>query len=192
MKKKLTILILFACAAFMANAQQDTAKKEEFKPSGKLWGYVFGDYAAKLHADSVPSGGVVPGGNTPRKLTGQNQYSSIPQPNWNAFNLRRVYLGYDYNISEKFSASVLLAHESGAESNITTDPSLTSDSKRAFYIKAANVKWKNIFPRADLVVGQQATPTFTTMSEKIWGYRSIEKTITDMRSYLTSAGSTDL
>lgn len=44
-----------------------------------------------------------------------------------------------------------------------------------------NIRFKNIIPRATIVAGQQSTPTFATLSEGIWGYRSIEKTIADMR-----------
>ena len=77
---------------------QDTPKPE-FKPSGKLWGYVFADYYYKVHADSLNRG------------TGE--YSGVKE-NANAFDFRRVYLGYDYNISEKFSAELLLSHEAGS------------------------------------------------------------------------------
>jgi hypothetical protein len=202
MKLKTTMicsLYLTACGILTigtTSAQQDST----FKPSGKVWGYVFGDYAIKAHADSTttqpngsaPSGSQGTGTGTARQLTSQNQYSNIlNNPNYSAFNIRRMYLGYDYDMSPKFSATIVLAHESGAESNTTTEPSLTSDNKRAMYVKYANVRWKNIFPNCDLVIGQQVTPTFATMSEKVWGYRSIEKTITDMRG-LTSASSTDL
>lgn len=155
----------------------DTAKKAGFKPNGKVWGYVFGDYAYKGHADSLKRGAT--------------SYSALPK-DFNSFNIRRAYLGYDFNISERFSTTIVLAHESGIESNTTTDPSLTSDSKRSVYIKYANLTWKNIIPRANLVIGQQVTPTFATLSEKVWGYRSIEKTIADMRSPLTASSSTDL
>ncbi len=171
-------LMLIAFNIINMDAQtQDTTKKAEFKPSGKVWGYVFGDYAYKPHADSLKRGAT--------------SYSALPK-DYNSFNLRRVYLGYDFNISERFTTTIVLAHESGVESNTTTDPSLTSDSKRSVYIKYANLTWKNVIPRANLVIGQQVTPTFATMSEKIWGYRSIEKTIADMRSPLTASSSTDL
>jgi len=57
------------------------------------------------------------------------------------------------------------------------------------YIKAMNIRFKNVIPRATIIAGQQATPTFSTLSEGIWGYRSIEKTIADMRGI---SSSTDL
>jgi hypothetical protein len=140
------------------NTQQtSTEQPAEFKPSGKVWGLVFGDYYVKTHADSLNRGNV--------------QYSNIPK-NYNAFAFRRIYLGYDYQISEKFAAQLLLAHESD---------NLDASGERTVYIKAANVRWKNIIHNNDLIIGQMATPVFALMSEPVWGYRSVEKTIADMR-----------
>ena len=167
----LTALLMLVSANVMS---QDTTKvKEEFKPSGKVWGYAFGDYAFKLHADSA--------------LRGKQQYSGLPK-NYNSFNLRRVYLGYDYQFTSNISSQFLLAHESGMESNPASTNSI-ADGNRGVYIKAMNLRFKNIIPRATIVVGQQSTPTFATLSEGLWGYRSIEKTIADMRGV---SSSTDL
>ncbi len=136
-----------------------------FKPSGKIWGYVFGDYFYKLHADSLNRGNV--------------QFSGIPK-NFNAFTFRRIYLGYDYQISEKFSAHVLLSNENDNADAI---------GERTFYIKAANIQWKNIIPNNDLIIGQSTTPLFVGNSESVWGYRSVERTLVDMRNF---GGGTDL
>ena len=65
-----------------------------FKPGGKLWGLVFGDLYYKAHADTLNRGAV-------------NQYTGIPK-NKNAFQIRRVYLGYTYEISRTFTADFLL------------------------------------------------------------------------------------
>lgn len=139
----------------------------DFKPSGKVWGYAFGDYYLKTHADSLNRG--------------KTQYAGKLYPkDFNAFDFRRIYLGYRYNISEDFSTELILAHE-GDVVNGTGD--------RMVYVKAANLRWKNIVPNNDLVIGQTATPTFAMMSEKVWGYRSIEKTVADMRGF---GGSTDM
>ena len=124
-------------------------------PSGKLWGLSFGDYTVKVHADSLKRG------NT--------QYSGIPK-NFSSFDIRRLYLGYDYTFNEKFAAELLLSHEGNTDAN----------GNRTLFIKAANLRWKNIYKYADLLAGQMSTPTYSLM-EKIWGYRSIEKTIADMR-----------
>src|SRR6478672_5693941 len=150
------------------NATAQTTQDTTFKPSGKLWGYAFGDYYYKAHSDALNRGGA-------------NQYTGIEQGR-NAFQFRRIYLGYNYDISKKFSAEMLLA----AEDNITnrsgaTSGDLTSNNKLTFYIKLANLRWKNIWKGTDLVIGQQSTPAFALLIEPIWGYRSIERTITDIR-----------
>jgi len=146
----------------------DSAFKAGRPNSGRLWGYAFGDYYYKGHDDTLNRGG-------------SNQYTGIPQ-NRNEFQMRRIYLGYDYNITQKFSAELLLA----AEDNITTGGGTTSgdllqDNKFTFYIKLANIRWKNIWKGTDLVVGQVSTPAFPLLSEKIWNYRSIERPLVDVR-----------
>ncbi|HET7116195.1 MAG TPA: hypothetical protein VFI29_06875 [Hanamia sp.] len=174
-KTKISKLLFgFLCLVSMHAMSQDTTKtKEEFKPSGKLWGYAFGDYAYKLHADSA--------------LRGKQQYSGLPK-NYNSFNFRRVYLGYDYQFTQNVSSQLILAHESSFEANPSGTDALT-DNNNSVYIKAMNISFKNIIPRATIIVGQQATPTYATLSEHVWGYRSIEKTIADMRGV---SSSTDL
>lgn len=149
----------------VAPASNDTA----FKPQGKLWGYVFGDFYYKAHGDSAGRGGIA------------NQYTGIPE-NRNAFQIRRAYLGYNYDITPTFSAELLLAAEDNiANPNGTSSGDLLADNKLSFYIKFANIRWKNIWKGTDLVVGQSPTPTFSLLTEGIWGYRSIEKTIADIR-----------
>jgi hypothetical protein len=164
------VLTLFS---MKVTAQDSTKAKTDFKPSGKIWGYAFGDYAYKLHADAANRGNI--------------QYSKLPQ-DYNSFNFRRIYLGYDYQFSPNISSQFLLAHESTFEAN-TSNPNVLTDNNRAMYIKAMNIRFKNVIPRATIIAGQQATPTFSTLSEGIWGYRSIEKTIADMRGI---SSSTDL
>src|SRR6201996_1515064 len=158
----------------------DTAFKAGTANSGRIWGYVFGDYYAKAHSDSANRGG-------------SNQYSGIPT-NRTAFQFRRIYLGYDYNITKKFSAELLLAAEDNFPTGNPTSNTavagntpqsgagdLLGDGKYSFYIKLANIRVKNIWQGTDLVVGQQATPAFPLLSQRIWAYRSIERTISDIR-----------
>jgi hypothetical protein len=175
MKKKLqlvSVFVLFGTMAAFAQ-QKDTA---EFKPSGKLWGYVFGDYAYRMKVNTVKMSDVQYGATT----TNSSGSTFNTPNNYSSFDFRRIYLGYDYEISKTFSASVLTAYE-GSQN--------VSDGSRGLYIKAANLKWKNIFHNADLVIGQSSTPTFATTSEPVWGYRSLEKTIMDMHKI---GGSNDL
>lgn len=140
--------------------------------SGRLWGYMFGDYYYKSHGDSLARGG-------------GNQYSGIPK-NRNAFQFRRIYLGYDYNISRKFAAELLLAAEDNfpgfnPPSSATASGDQLLNNKLTFYIKLANIRWRNIWKGTDFIFGQVATPAFPLLSEKIWNYRSIERTISDIR-----------
>lgn len=166
--KKLFSVFIFAFS-FSAEAQQPpTPADTAFKASGKLWGYSFGDYYYKAHADALSRGGA-------------NQYTGIEQGR-NAFQIRRIYLGYNYDIHPKFSAELLLAAEdNSATQNGTVSGDLLSDNKLSFYIKLANLRWKNIWKGTDLVIGQMATPAFALLVDPTWGYRSIERTITDIR-----------
>ena len=102
------------------NTKAKSETKEEFKPSGKISGYAFGDYAFKLHADSA--------------LRGKQQYSGLPK-NYSSFNLRRVYLGYDYQFSPNISSQLLLAHESAFESNPGSTNSLADGNRSAFMLR---------------------------------------------------------
>ena len=170
-----TLSALLLCG-FNATAQ-NKANDEEFKPHGTLWGYAFGDYAYKANADSVGGG-----------RGGSNQYTKVVK-NTNLFQWRRIYLGYDYEISKKFSAEFLLAAEDDFQSGALGQGNgdILVNNKFSPYVKIANIRMKNVFPGADLVFGQSTTPTFAKQgknaqtSEEVWGYRSIERTITDVR-----------
>ena len=175
-KLLLTTLVVLFISTTKVNAQylwnSDSAFKAGAANSGRIWGYVFGDFYYKPHSDSLNRGG-------------SNQYTGIPQ-NRTAFQFRRLYLGYDYNISKKFSAELLLAAEDNfpagnPPSSAAASGDELSNGKLSYYIKLANIRWKNIWKGTDLVVGQVATPAFPLLSEKIWAYRSIERTIADIR-----------
>lgn len=156
-----------ATAKKNAKADADTS----FKPVRRIWGYAFGDYYYKGHTDGLNRGG-------------SNQYTNVANDR-NAFQLRRVYLGYDYDITKRFTAELLLAAEDNS-TNFGNAPAAGSgdqlvDGKYSFYIKLLNLRYKNIWKGTDLVVGQQATPAFPLLAEKIWSYRSIERTVADIR-----------
>ena len=164
-----------------ANAQD---KDAEFKPHGQLWGYAFGDFAYKDHADSVGSGAV----KYSKGRGGSNQYTTMA-PGTSMFQFRRIYLGYNYEISQKFSAEFLLAAEDDFNAGLDNQAAgdVLQNGKFSPYVKLANIRWKNIFKGSDLVFGQSNTPTFAKQgknsqtAEEVWGYRSIERTITDIR-----------
>ncbi len=170
----LFIFITFSALNSYAQVAQDSTT--EFKPKGNLWGYVFGDVDYKAKADTV-------GNNLGSPGRGGNQYSKLPE-NARMFQMRRVYLGYNYDLSAKFSAEILFAAEDDitqGSGNLVAPGDMLSDNKFAPYLKLANIRWKNIFKGSDLVFGQVATPAFPLLSESVWGYRSIERTVSDIR-----------
>jgi hypothetical protein len=179
MKKQIAIITAVAGLFAVNELKAQDAPKEEFKPSGKLWGYTFGDISYKAHADSAG------------RNSNNTQYSGSAKGQ-SSFEFRRIYLGYDYQISPKISTQFLLAQESLTEVQNgllnATQVQLGSDNKRVMYIKLANIKMKDVLPHTDLVVGQSETPSFPMLTEKVWGYRSIERTVLDMHR----GGSNDL
>ncbi len=142
-----------------------------WKPVRRLWGYAFGDYYYNAHADAANRGA-------------ETNYNSVPTYR-NAFQFRRIYLGYDYDISKKFAAELLLACEPSANTNQAAGTSISSgdnlaDNKMAFYIKLINLRWRNVWTGTDFIIGNQWTPGWPLLTEKIWAYRFIEKTVADV------------
>lgn len=155
-----------ASAPATKTRQADTS----WKPVRRLWGYAFGDFYYNAHADAANRGA-------------ETNYNGVPSYR-NAFQFRRIYLGYDYDINKKFSVEILLASEPSASTNPSTGTNISggdnlADNKMSFYIKLINLRWKNIWNGTDFIVGNQWTPGWPLLTEKIWGYRFIEKTIAD-------------
>jgi hypothetical protein len=174
MKKILIILVLTLMVSAGTYSQE---KKKEFTPSLKVWGQAFMDYYYKAGGDTT-------GAST-------MEYARAPKDK-QAFAFRRIYLGLDYSISERFTTEFVLEYggkdllpstilnSSGV--GFTNNP----DGKETFYIKIANIRWKNIFAYSDAVLGQMSTPTFSLLSEKVWGFRNVEKTIMDAHGNASS------
>ncbi|MEW6510561.1 MAG: hypothetical protein AB1428_06320 [Bacteroidota bacterium] len=133
-------------------------------PQGKISGYMFGDYFYNVSRDSsiskLPNVGATNGGKS-----------------FQAFQLRRIYFGYDNDISEQFSARFRLEGDFTAVEG--------SAAAQKIFIKDAFLRWKNIFAGSDLYFGVQPPPAFD-ISESAWGYRSLEKTIMDLRGIISS------
>ncbi|HVZ41220.1 MAG TPA: hypothetical protein VHI13_18210 [Candidatus Kapabacteria bacterium] len=151
-------IALMAVAVFVLGASTLRAQL----PPGKFSGIVFGDYAYNVGRDSTI--GKLP--NT--ALTGPKDFQ--------AFQLRRIYFTYDQDISESFTSRFRL--EADQEAN-------ASNGKIGVFVKDAYLKWKNVFSGSDVTFGIQPTPTFD-VSEGAWGYRSLEKTIMDLRGIAPS------
>jgi hypothetical protein len=62
---------------------------------------------------------------------------------------------------------------------------LTSDLKISVFVKDAYLQWENAFPRNDFWFGIHPTPAFE-VSEAAWAFRSLEKTIMDLRGIVPS------
>jgi hypothetical protein len=151
MRRQLFFLSLIVGAFFWSPGQEKTG--------GRIHGLIVGDYFYKAKGDSQPYGDSL------------SQYSQPIPKDFQGFQIRRLHLFYDYNISESFFTRFQL------EGN---NKSLEPGGRQGLYVKTAYAEWKNIFPASNLLIGLVLTPTWSSV-EGIWGYRSIEKTITDFR-----------
>src|ERR1035437_5468963 len=201
MKIKNYVLTIGAAFALGTPGNHLAAQDTEFKPSGNLWGYVFGDYANKAHNDTLGRGGKnVQYAGTNSLASNNTGNAQEANTQTNAFQIRRMYLGYDYKFAPNFSAQVVLANEqnydaSGLALVTSTTPNTltTTNGKNTVYVKYVNVKCSNIFKlkNTDIVLGQYQTASFATANgtEPLWAYRSVERTIMDLHN---TDGSTDL
>lgn len=96
----------------------------------------------------------------------------------NGFQLRRIYTTVDYAVSNKLSTRFRLETDQSSGS-------LTSGGKFGVMVKDAYVKYKGIFKGSDIYAGISPTPAFS-VSEKAWGYRSLEKTTMDLFKVVSS------
>lgn len=122
-------------------------EQAEFTPSGKVNGKVFFNY----HYDMTD---------------GEDQESS--------FEIKRAYLGYDYNIAKGLKASVTLdvgKNEGGSDYTA--------------YLKKAQLEW-SANPILKISLGMISTIQFKDQ-ERFWGYRYIMKSFNDQYGFGTSA-----
>lgn len=163
--KKLAILVL-CLTAFAAN---------NVTAQGKFSGLVFGDYFYNVARDTAAVRLTHPGIITP----GTKDFQG--------FQIRRIYFTYDYDISEKFTSRFRVEGNTiaaqGGSSSVASR--LSGSSLSQLFIKDAWLKWKNVFQGSDLIFGIQPTAAYD-ISETIWGYRSLEKTIMDLRGIIPS------
>jgi hypothetical protein len=132
----------------------------------KFGGYMFGDYYFNVERDKT-------------YLTLANTQPSTAMPGttaMQAFQFRRIYLTYDNDISETFTARLRFEMDQAANA---------SNGKIGSFVKDAYLRWKNVFSGSDLFFGIQPPPAYE-VSEAAWGYRSLEKTIMDLRGVVSS------
>lgn len=130
--------------------------QEEY--GGYIHGLIVGEYFYKISGDSQPFGST-------------SQFSQPLPKDSSGFQIRRLQLFYDYIFSDEFSTRFQL------EGN---EQSLDPKGRLSLYMKTAYLEWKNLVPMSSLYIGLVPTPTWINV-EGQWGYRSIEKTITDFR-----------
>ncbi|MFC1526795.1 hypothetical protein ACFL6X_08315 [Candidatus Latescibacterota bacterium] len=95
----------------------------------------------------------------------------------NAFRYRRIYLTYNRDLSDDFSMRYRLeANDGGYGKGDKMNP----------FVKHAYLRWRGAMVGSDVYLGLAGTPTWG-VSERVWGYRSIEATIMDVRKYGSSA-----
>ncbi|MDE5418898.1 porin family protein [Labilibaculum sp. DW002] len=122
-------------------------EQTEFKPSGKATGKVFFNY----HYDMTD---------------GEEQESS--------FEIKRAYLGYNYNIAKGLKASITLdVGKNDGGSDYTA------------YLKKAQLEWK-ASSAVKVSLGMISTIQFKEQ-EKFWGYRYIMKSFNDQYGFGPSA-----
>jgi len=162
MKKTITFSVL----VFLLNTTCLFGQTTE-QPSGKLSGVFFIDYYYNMMRDTAI-------GSMPNTiLKGAEDV--------HGFQVRRIYLTYDYRFNSKFSSKFRLESD---EANFTSNLTGNKPNKFGMFVKDAYVKW-NYFGKHDVYFGIQGTPGFE-ISERIWGNRYIEKTIMDVRGICPS------
>ncbi|MDZ7362943.1 MAG: hypothetical protein ONB46_19805 [candidate division KSB1 bacterium] len=128
---------------------------------GKISGYLFGDY---FYEFSHPN-------------------AATDALNRNGFQFRRAYFTYDRNLSERFFVRFRLEMNSP---DIFSSQDFGASSQLTPYIKHAFLRWNNFISQSNLSFGLVPVPTWS-ISEEVWGYRAVEKTIMDLRRVTSSA-----
>lgn len=93
----------------------------------------------------------------------------------NGFWFRRIYLTYDQGLDDGFAVRFRMEMNSAGD--------FSSKSKLTPVVKDAYLKWKR--SRHSIIVGISSTPTWEVV-EKVWGYRSVEKTPLDLQRFGSS------
>lgn len=95
----------------------------------------------------------------------------------NGFGYRRIYLTFDFPVSERLSGRVRFE---------TDDSKTTDDGLPAPFVKDLYLTIKEFpAPGHSATFGIHPTPNFR-LSEDVWGYRSLEKTVQDRAGAVSS------
>ncbi len=104
--------------------------------------------------------------------------ADVKQPHKrNAFRFRRVYFTYQKDIATDFAVRFRLEAK---------DAGFAQGAKMEPFVKHGYFQWKQGLGDADIYLGLSGTPTWA-VAEKVWGYRSIAKTVLDWNKIGSSA-----
>ncbi len=95
----------------------------------------------------------------------------------NAFRFRRLYLTYQRDVATDFAVRFRLEAK---------DAGFAQGAKMEPFVKHGYIQWKRGLGTADIYLGLSGTPTWA-VAEKIWGYRSVAKTVLDWHKIGSSA-----
>lgn len=95
----------------------------------------------------------------------------------NAFQFRRLYFTYQKDIATDFAIRFRLEAK---------DAGFAQGAKMEPFVKHGYLQWKKGLGNADVYLGLSGTPTWA-VAEKVWGYRSIAKTVLDWNKIGSSA-----
>ena len=95
----------------------------------------------------------------------------------NAFRFRRLYFTYQKDIATDFAIRFRLEAK---------DAGFAQGAKMEPFVKHGYLQWKEGLGDADVYLGLSGTPTWA-VAEKVWGYRSIAKTVLDWNKIGSSA-----
>ena len=95
----------------------------------------------------------------------------------NAFQFRRLYFTYQKDVATDFAIRFRLEAK---------DAGFAQGAKMEPFVKHGYLQWKEGLGDADIYLGLSGTPTWA-VAEKVWGYRSIAKTVLDWNKIGSSA-----
>ncbi|MGB9663576.1 MAG: porin [Ignavibacteria bacterium] len=98
---------------------------------------------------------------------------NISKQDQQGFQFRRVFLTFDFDVTNKLSATVRLEPEYEGVNN---------NNKQFSFLKDMFFQYK--FNSFQLLAGLMPTPNFV-IEERYWGYRSVERTQSDLRGWIT-------
>jgi hypothetical protein len=162
MKVVVRLLLLVCTLALLAGAAH---------AQGKISGVFYGDYYFNAARDTTFA------------RTNLSNAALTGPKSLQGFIIRRMYFTYDYDFAEQFSTRFRLELDQTANSSAAY--AVLSNGNQSVYVKDAWMRWKNIFKNNDLYFGIQPTSAYET-SEGLWNYRSLEKTIMDLRGIVSS------